>query len=527
MTKLLALFAVLGLLMTACGGGDSDQGDGAGTGIPPATGADGAPDPEDAGAVGQPASEDAGDSQPTDDAVAGQAPDTPPSPETSDDPAAEQPEPSEDPAAEQLETLDDPAAEPAETPDPIFQPACGGEGELSATATGVTADTIKIGAPQIDFEELGNLGLAQLKRGGYDVVLQALTEELNANGGICGRMVESVTFKFLPFGTDTSLAGCVYFTEDENVFAVLGEFVRVPAGNLCITETHSTALFGAPFTTEDLARANAPWVNLDIASDRTLEVFVAALDRGGLLDSVGNVAVHSIAELQERVDNALVPALESAGVNIVERTVLDVPPGDVQAAASVWRTFLEIYRNAGVDTVFLEGDSIAIGHLMQGGLDVDLFTTDVSPIEFALQESADPSYFDVYSIGGPGIAGYSNQRTEDCSDIFERRSGIKVVDSSEVAEDETDWSVPVGEICSRLDLFVQVAAAAGPDLTNETLQAAIDGFGPIELPGEAFASLGPGKYDARDGVVLLRWDHEAENGAGGFVAASELIDTAS
>ena len=93
-------------------------------------------------------------------------------------------------------------------------------------------------------------------------------------------------------------------------------------------------------------------------------------------------------------------------------------------------------------------------------------------------------------------------------------------------EDETDWHSPVVGLCPRFDLFVQVAAAAGPNLSNETLQAAIDGFGSIELPGEAFASLGPGKYDARDGVVLLRWDPEAENGTGGFVAASELIDTA-
>ena len=531
MTKLLTLCAVLGLLMTACGGGDSDEGDAA-TEAPSTNQAAESPDPDDAGAAGQPSSESAGgDPQPTDGTVADQAPDASPSPETSDDPDGETADTSDptgetaDPAAEQPETPD-PAAEQPETPDPIFQPTCGGEGELGATATGVTADTIKIGAPQVDYEELGNLGLAQIKRGSFDVVLQALAEELNENGGICGRMVESVTFDFLPFGTDTSLAGCVYFTEDENVFAVLGGFGRVSAGNFCVAETHSTALFGAPFTAEDLARANAPWVNLQIASDRSLEVFVTVLDRVGLLADVGNVAVHSDAQRQARVDNVLVPALESAGVNIVERTVLDVPPGDTQAAASVWRTFLEIYRNAGVDSVFLEGDTLAIGQLIQGGLNVDLFTTDVTPVSFSLRETGDPGYFDAYALGGPFVAGEYNQRMKDCIDTFERRSGIDVVQSSEVPEDETDWHSPVVGLCPRFDLFVQVAAAAGPNLSNETLQAAIDGFGSIELPGEAFASLGPGKYDARDGVVLLRWDPEAENGTGGFVAASELIDTA-
>ena len=507
MKKLTILCAVLGLLVTACGGGDSDdKGDAAPppstptqaaeSQAPDDTGAPGDSDSEEATAAPQPAEEDSSDDQATD---------TPASPESSQDAA-----PEEEPAVY----------------DAILQPTCRGEGEFGASATGVTAEAIKIGAPEIDYEELGNLGLVQLNRGGIGIVLGFLAEELNDNGGICGRMVETVGFKFLPFGTDTSLAACVYFTEDEEVFAVLGEFTRVPAGNLCVTESHSTALFGAPFTADDLARANAPWLHLGIADDRRLEVFVAALDKAGLLADVGNVAVHSSAVFQERVDNSLVPALEAAGVDIAERTVIDVPPGDTQASAAVWRTFQEIYRSADIDTVFLEGDSAAIESLIQSGLEVDLFSTDTAPFTFALQDSSDPSYFDAYTVGAPFVEGANNQRMDDCIEIFERRSGFDVIPSHEVPDEEVDWSVAVTATCSAFDLFVQVAAAAGPNLNNETLQAAIDGFGPIELPNQAFSSLGPGKYDIQDGVVLLKFDHEAEDGDGGFVIASDLIDTA-
>ena len=507
MKKLLTLCAVFGLLVTACGGGDSGGADEAAPQASTPTQAAEPQAPEDPGTPEEPASEEGTDAtQPAEgDATADQATEAPASPEPSDDAT-----PEEEPPAY----------------DAIFQPTCGGEGELSATATGVTAEAIKIGAPEIDYEELGNLGLAQLLRGSLGTILESLAEELNDNGGICGRMVETVTYKYLPFGTDTSLAACVYFTEDEDVFAVLGEFTRVPAGNLCITESHSTALFGAPHTADDLARANAPWLHLGIASDRMLEVFVTALDKAGLLDDVGNVAVHSSAVFQERVDNSLVPALEAAGVAIVERTVIDVPPGDTQASAAVWRTYSEIYRSADIDTLFVEGDSAAVENLIQSGLDIDLFSTDLAPFTHALREASDPSYFDAYSLGAPFVGGATNQRMDDCIEIFERRSGIDVVPPEDVSEDEVDWHIIVTAACSAFDLFVQVAAAAGPNLNNETMQAAIDGFGPIELPNQAFASLGSGKYDAQDGVVLLKFNHEAESGEGGFVIASDLIDTA-
>lgn len=509
MKRLLIFFAVFALLAAACGGGDSGNENGAAPDAPPPTQAADAPAPEDSGAAPDPAVGDVDDApEPWGDGAEGETLEETASPEPSDDALS--------------------GDEVAPIADPIFQPTCRGEGELGATATGVTADTIKIGAPQIDYAELGSLGLVQADRGDNAVILQALAQELNDNGGICGRMVETVTYKFLPFGTNTSLAGCVYFTEDEKVFAVLGSFIRVPAGNTCVTETHGTALLGAPFTAEDRARANAPWVHLEIASDRVLEVFVAALDKVGLLTDLGNVAVHSGANRAELVDNVLVPALEAVGVEVAERTVIDVPAGDTQAGAAVWRTFVEIYRNADIETVFIDGDNIfGVEQLIQGGLDVMLFNAERATFTFGLQDSSDPGYFEAYTLGSPYAGDENNQRMDDCIDAFERQSGIEVIPSGQLPEDETDWFIPVRGFCRVFDLFVQLAAAAGPNLSNETLRAAIDGFGPIELPNEAFASLGAGKYDARDGVVLMKWDPEAgDDGKGDFVVISDLIDTA-
>ena len=198
MKKLLVFFAIFGLLVAACGGGDSGNEDGVAPDAPPPTQAAETPAAQETGAAEDTAVSEVDDAPESTGDDVDDADD-----EATDDTAS--PEPSDGALS---------GDEVAPISDPIFQPTCRGEGELSDAATGVTADTIKVGAPQIDYEELGNLGLVQIDRGDNEVVLKALAQELNDNGGICGRMVETVTYKFLPFGTDTSLAGCVYFTED-------------------------------------------------------------------------------------------------------------------------------------------------------------------------------------------------------------------------------------------------------------------------------------------------------------------------
>jgi len=75
---------------------------------------------------------------------------------------------------------------------------------------------------------------------------------------------------------------------------------------------------------------------------------------------------------------------------------------------------------------------------------------------------------------------------------------------------------------SRLSLLLvaQVAAAAGPDLTNDSFGAAAASMGTIRIPAERFASLGPGKPDARDGLALAEWDQVAKR----WAPASEKFD---
>ncbi|NIR41652.1 MAG: hypothetical protein GWN79_27145, partial [Actinobacteria bacterium] len=72
---------------------------------------------------------------------------------------------------------------------------------------------------------------------------------------------------------------------------------------------------------------------------------------------------------------------------------------------------------------------------------------------------------------------------------------------------------------------VAAATAAGPELTNESFREGLESLGSIDLPGTAFASFGPGKWDGDDGFRLVSYDPFAgEEGA--FTPLTDLIDTA-
>ncbi len=67
-----------------------------------------------------------------------------------------------------------------------------GSGEPTATATGVTEDTIKLGFAYADLEALADQGFVDLDHGPYEDIMGVLVDDLNANGGVGGRQVEMV-----------------------------------------------------------------------------------------------------------------------------------------------------------------------------------------------------------------------------------------------------------------------------------------------------------------------------------------------
>lgn len=393
----------------------------------------------------------------------------------------------------------------------------------------MTAETIKIGVSDTNFESLREAGLLDRSQGDPEVIAQAIIDDINERGGVLGRDLEVVHAFHSPISSEEAQASCLELTQDEQVFAVVGGYALAEGGleaNLCVSGQNETILIGRTFSEADQAQTTAPWITSETATDRRQPLLVDVLEAEGHIDDFGNVAVHSSAATKNDTDEYLVPALKAAGVDIAERTVLDVPTGDVAAGEDQWSIIVEQYRSAGIDTVFLIGDiQFGLRRLAQSGLGVRVYTDEWGRARSAARSLEDPDAVDVFSISAPHGPDDPTDALQSCYDNFTERTGIEVQPSEDVPAGEPDWRVGLTKRCIEFDLFVQIAEAAGVDLTNDTFRAAVEEFGPIEVLDNPFASFGPGKFDAADGLVLIEFDPSVgEEGA--FVAISDVINTA-
>ncbi|MDH4172071.1 MAG: hypothetical protein OEW42_21005, partial [Acidimicrobiia bacterium] len=103
--------------------------------------------------------------------------------------------------------------------------------ELTASSRGVTADTIRVGISMLDFAYLVENNFSPQGWGDQQGVWQAYIDDLNARGGINGRMVEPVFTFYNPIGNTEADQACLEMTEDNEVFAVLGGFVGPAEGS--------------------------------------------------------------------------------------------------------------------------------------------------------------------------------------------------------------------------------------------------------------------------------------------------------
>ncbi|MFT7602320.1 MAG: hypothetical protein ACI8TP_005288, partial [Acidimicrobiales bacterium] len=70
--------------------------------------------------------------------------------------------------------------------------------------------------------------------------------------------------------------------------------------------------------------------------------------------------------------------------------------------------------------------------------------------------------------------------------------------------------------CGIADLLEAALNAAGPELTNDSLQLALESIGEIALPGYFDARLEPGDLGAARGLLLAQFDADT--------AVWELVD---
>lgn len=479
----LGLLLILAMFATACGGSTSDS----------------SVETSEADAS-EPASTDTDDPEPADDAGDDTPDEEPSTDDTSDDPADE-------PSTEDTDGEDTSEVVEPDAPVESGELDCA---DLTATARGVTADTINVGVSLLDFELLKGMNLSPFGWGDQELVWQTLFDEVNSNGGVACRQLNPIFAFYSPLGTADAEAKCLELTGDNETFIVLFGFVG-PAepANTCIVGQQSTALLGGRITPERYAQAQAPWIQMASQPERKVDVLAALLDAQGDLDgrSIAVVSAPATAETHQLV----IDTFSEAGANVTLDLITESPVGETAAEDVEWSALSEVIRNSGVDTLLLNGTIAApVRNLEIAGVEVEYWSVDDDGLN-NLGASISPDQADgivtvteqtdVERWEDPGIVACTETVAAANPDIAE-----ELRSPTEREGDQEGWFSSVLAACSRISLVQQLFDAIGPDLTYENLATTIDGFGEFAVPGSPYNSFGPDKYDASDTFRLGVFD---------------------
>ena len=390
---------------------------------------------------------------------------------------------------------------------------------LTDSFRGVTAETIKVGFVDVDFERLRTEFGIDVGSPDTGRIMEALVAELNERGGINGRQIELLVETFLPADGTMVDAICLRLVEDEQVFAVLGGFGGPGAeeGNGCITGPGETILVGGLLTEDRLAQATAPWISPDMNASRRGSAFVRALVESGELDGLGTLSVHAGSEDQDEAADVIRDALVDAGATVAFRSTGQAGADQI-AAATETEVMLERARVDDVESIVVVGTSPTVTDAIFAA---DDFTVVVPNTE-EVANLAHATFGDGDRMVGTGsIASLDDPELRACVELATEAVGSDVIPADATEGDLSFWTSTL-RACRNLALFQAVATEAGVDLTNDSFAGALATVDLPPLPVFPFASLGPAKPDARDTLSILEWDA----GVGAFVEVAGPFDVA-
>lgn len=297
------------------------------------------------------------------------------------------------------------------------------------------------------------------------------------------------------------------------MFAVLGFLIDDTP--LCYVELHDTPAIGGVITQARLDRATAPWFSNVAGAETLTSRLVEAFAADGAFDDA-SVGVISLPADQGLMEELTVPTLEDQGIEVADSAVIDAPDDDQVAALARVGVIAERFQAAGVDTVVTVGNAAlttAQGFeatayrprlLATGFESLATYVTAQGGFDETVVESALSGGFATSRVQ------FDDPLMQDCVSVVEEATGETVPDPADNQPGDPEPFVSVFAACMQLNLFRQIAEAAGEELDNGTFGQAGYDLGEIELPGAGGpATYGPDTLDGGMPLYLLRFD-EAE-----------------
>lgn len=394
----------------------------------------------------------------------------------------------------------------------------GAEPAGSASAIGITDDTIRISAITSDLAALSEQNLAP-EIGDARVTLEAVVADLNANGGVAGRRIELVPHVIegaaAAIDPNAGRQACLEATQDDKPFAVIiaaaisAETVEC-SGRYEDAITITMDSWPDSFYEKAGDRLFSVATHTSVGRIREFRAWPKILDDLGELDerTIGIVRIDR-AEQQEAVEQGLIPGLEELGHEVAAISVLPCPEGSEPAGCEQHDVAIQRLEDAGVDFVFLAAQILAGVATVEAAANLG-FTPQWATIGNNVTDTVAQFYTNAKENydGTWGIDTVFPEPTDDA----DRCNEIAVANGAEFFESGSDGYGFTAVTCLQLLTLVDAidAAAADGPLTQAAVIAALEAMGEVPMSAGPPGSLAPDKHDAGDFVFVSRYDATVE-----------------
>lgn len=390
-------------------------------------------------------------------------------------------------------------------------------GAASPADQGVTATTINVGLPYVNFAALQSLGVT-INDGSFPDAYNAVIAAVNAHGGINGRKLVLSAVEMNPAITASATSSCTQLTQDDKVFVSIS-----PVFPDCYQQTYDTPVIAGSLPGA-LPASAAPDFAL-IPPDANFDPLqLAAFKKAG--DFKGKkVAIFYGADSDAPEVKVVQNDLKKLGIPVVLTAEDSVQATDAVASDQEVQSISQRFQSAGVNVVVGVGGS---GSTTWPRAQFDNQST-YKPTFIATSESSLISYVEStkganpylkYVLSATSAPSFYQQwkdpAVQKCSAEVHKAYPSDTITppvnpTSPGAGRSTDTTYEsVLEACQYMALFDDIAAAAGKNLTVASFTKAGYALKNADIPGIGTVSFGPGQPYATGAVVIYKYDPTSE-----------------
>ena len=412
---------------------------------------------------------------------------------------------------------------------PTTQPAASNYPVSTASAPGITATSIKLGIGLVDFNCVRQF--TDTIRENQDKIYSVFVNDINKKGGIDGRQIKPVFHLFCPVNGNAAQQLCTQFTEDDHVFAVMGNlYDPTGAAQTCVAKAHNTPLL--TFELSDAIIAKSPGGMVIFAGnspERVAGVLLELVKQQKLLagKTVGVLAESGSTNTVKESIEPGIKAMADQGVKLGSTAIISVGTNtDTTAAQAQLDSAIERWKTEGVNAIVISGEAISsqqfVTKIKQQLPGVQLLADNTQVKSYGQQEKqagVTPNpYEGIITAGGPTSKEYDDgPNWAYCSQIWKEQTG-QTPPNAETVLKTSDGKIldtygGINDACQLLSLFHDIMVKVGKYPNAANWRYTVDRMGAVtNRGGGPYASLTAGKYDIDDSFRLEAFDSSIAQG---------------